>query len=376
MPQKHRILFWQESFLPRIGGVEVLAPKLLSGLRRRGYEFTVVTRNDLVDQPTEMDCEGTAVHCYPFGKAYMRGNLEQLLQMRRHIAQLKRRFAPKLVHINLFGPSALFHYDTASVDRAPVLVTIHNKESAMLQHSCATDGLFRKALRSAQWVTCVSTAVLNHWRQMAPEISSYSSVIYNGYAAADLVPTPLPLEPPRLLCLGRLSREKGFDLALTAFASIVGRFPEARLVIAGDGPERGALEKQAARLNLARAVEWLGWIAPQNVAQLLTTVTMILLPSRYEGLPSASVEAALMGRPVVAARVGGIPEIVVHEQTGLLVPPEQPNALAQAIELLLDHPQNAIALGAAARQRAQELFSFERYLTGYEALYTDLIHSK
>jgi len=170
--------------------------------------------------------------------------------------------------------------------------------------------------------------------------------------------------------------KQGFDLALTAFASIVGRFPEARLVIAGDGPERGALEKQAARLNLARAVEWLGWIAPQNVAQLLTTVTMILLPSRYEGLPSASVEAALMGRPVVAARVGGIPEIVVHEQTGLLVPPEQPNALAQAIELLLDHPQNAIALGAAARQRAQELFSFERYLTGYEALYTDLIHSK
>ena len=327
MAAKKRVLFWQETFLPHIGGVEVLAPKLLSGLRERGYEFIVITRDDHVDRPTETDCDGIPVHRYPFATAYMGGNLEQLVRMRSQIAQLKRRFAPDLIHINLFGPSALFHYDTASVDGAPVLLTLHNQESAMLQHSCSADGLFRKALRGAQWVACVSAAVLDHWRQMAPEISSYSSVVYNGFAAPDLAPPSLPLEMPRLLCLGRLSQEKGFDLALKAFASIVGCFPNARLVIAGDGPERGALEQQGARLNLAHAVDWLGWVNPQNVARLLRTITLVLIPSRHEGFPSVAVEAALMGRPVVATNVGGLAEIVLHGDTGLLVPAEDSEAL-------------------------------------------------
>lgn len=375
MATKKRVLFWQETFLPNIGGVEVLAPKLLSGLRQRGYEFTVVTRDDHLDQHTESDCDGIPVHRYPITTAYMGGNLEQLLQMRSQVARLKRTFAPDLVHLNLFGPSALFHYDTASVHRAPVLLTLHSTKNTMLQHSCAANGLFRKALRSAQWVACVSAAVLDHWRQMAPEISSYSSVIYNGFAAPDLAPGPLPLEPPRLLCLGRLSREKGFDLALSAFASILGRFPQARLVMAGDGPERGALEKQAAQLNLTHAVEWLGWIAPENVAGLLTTVTMILLPSRYEGLPSVAVEAALMGRPVVATKVGGLAEVVRHGSTGLLVPVEDSAALARSIEYLLNHPQKAASFGNAARPRAQEQFAFDQYIARYHALYQQLFAS-
>jgi glycogen(starch) synthase len=293
--------------------------------------------------------------------------------MRSQIAQLKRRFAPNLVHINLFGPSALFHYDTASVDRAPVLLTLHNQESAMLQRSCAADGLFRTALRDAQWVACVSAAVLSHWRQTAPEISSYSSILYNGFAAPTSPLEPLPFDSPLVLCLGRLSPEKGFDLAVAAFAAVAARFPEARLVIAGDGPERAALERQAARLNLHHAVEWRGWIAPEDVTQLLRTTTMVLLPSRHEGLPSVAVEAALMGRPVIGTRVGGIPEIILDGETGLLIPPEQPDSLAQAIQLLLNDPQRAAALGNAARNRAQNIFSFDHYLASYDALYTNLI---
>ena len=368
-----RVLFWQESFLPLIGGVEVLAPHLLAGLRERGYEFTVVTRDDNVDRPVETSWDGIPVHRCPLVTAFMAGNIENLTRTRSHIARLKRSFAPHLVHMNLFGPSALIHHDTVRAHSAPLLITLHATDNAMLLHSCSKEGLFGITLRSAQWVNCVSSAVLTYWRHRVPEICSYSSVLYNGFKPSDLAIEPAPTQPPSLLCLGRLSAEKGLDVAIAALASIAARFPAARLVIAGDGPERAALESQVKRLNLTRAIEFKGWVSPKRVTALIDAATAIVLPSRSEGLPSVAVEAALRARPVVATRVGGIPEIVVHDQTGLLVDADDASALAQTIAQLLDQPQQALALGRAARERAMKMFGFERYVSDYDILYKKLI---
>jgi len=97
------------------------------------------------------------------------------------------------------------------------------------------------------------------------------------------------------------------------------------------------------------------------------------VPSRYEGLPTVALEAGLMARPVVATRVGGVPEIVVEQETGLLVDPGDWRALAEAIEFLLTEPKTATEFGQAARRRIQTLFSFERYIDAYDALYRKLI---
>src|SRR5206468_1041812 len=109
-------------------------------------------------------------------------------------------------------------------------------------------------------------------------------------------------------CLGRLIPAKGFDLAITAFSLLVERFPNARLVIAGDGPARSTLEAQVASLKIRNTVEFTGWIAPDQVPDLINTATMVLMPSRREGLPLVGIEAALMRRPLIATRVGGLPE--------------------------------------------------------------------
>src|SRR5207244_1285250 len=164
----------------------------------------------------------------------------------------------------------------------------------------------------------------------------------------------------------------GFDIAVTAFASLVRRFPGARLVIAGDGPERTKLEQQISELGLAHRVELAGAVTPCEVPALLNTITAVLLPSRQESFGLVALEAALMARPVVATRVGGLPEVVVHEQTGLLVKPEVPEALAAGLTYLLAHPHTAVHMGQAARQRAQDRFSFERYVADYDALYGEL----
>jgi glycogen(starch) synthase len=173
--------------------------------------------------------------------------------------------------------------------------------------------------------------------------------------------------------LGRLVPNKGFDLTLRALAAIIGRFPQVRLIIGGDGPERPALEQLTAELSLEHVVDFVGWVAPEQVPMLMNAATVIVVPSRgWEALPYVALEAAMMGRPVVATRDGGLPEAVVHNKTGLIVAKEDSRALAEAISFLLEYPAAAQAMGHAARRRAQEVFSLESCINGYEALYRKL----
>ncbi len=370
-----RILFWQELFWPHIGGVEVLATKLLLALRQRGYEITVVTRQDRLDLPKEAQYHGIQVYRYPFPwTAFAKGDLDQLIETRQQVVRLKRAFRPDLVHMNCFGPSFLFYHDTINGHTAPLLATLHTTpQSVMPQQAFGQDGLFRRTLRTASWISCVSAAVLAEARELAPEITSCSSVIYNGIDVPNLPLQSLPFDAPQLLCLGRLIADKGFDLALKAFASIVDRFPRARLVIAGDGPARSFLENQVAELGLRHSVEFVGWVPPEKVPSLLNAATVVIMPSHREGLPSVALEAALMARPVVATRVGGLPEVVLHQKTGLLIDDKDQEALAEAMLFLLNHPDTATAFGAAASRRVREVFSFERYVDAYDALYKKLI---
>jgi glycogen(starch) synthase len=172
-----------------------------------------------------------------------------------------------------------------------------------------------------------------------------------------------------LLVLGRLIRDKGVDLAISAFAAIADRFPELRMVIGGDGPERTSLEVHAASMGVADRIEFLGWGSPEEVPALLNSATIVVMPSHREGLPSVALEAALMARPVVATQVGGVPEVVADRKTGLLVPPGNELALTLALRHLLDRPDTAARLGEAARARAQLIFGFTKYVDTYEALY-------
>ncbi len=365
-----RILFWSETFWPRVGGVENLAARLLPALRARGHEFVVVTWEN-TKIPDEILYLGIPVYRFPFFSGGQQDGLSPMIEYRRQVTKLKRDFAPELVHINSYGPSVLFHLNTTSVHHAPALVTLHQM---LPDDPVGHDTLLGDLLRNADWVTACSTAVLVHTRQLVSEIIPRSSLICNALEVPTFHPQPLSFDPPRLLFLGRLVAEKGSDLALTAFAAIFDRFPTARLVIAGDGPERGKLERQTIELGLISSVEFVGSVPPEKVPHLINEATLVVIPSRLEGFGLVALEAALMARPVVATRVGGLPEVVVHERTGFLIESENSAALAQAITGLLEQPERARQMGQAARRRAKEVFSWERYVNAYDALYQQLIH--
>jgi len=364
-----RILFWSETFWPRIGGVENLAARLLPALRRRGHEFVVVTW-DNTKVPHETRYQGIPVYRFPFFSAG-HDSLGSMIENRREVARLKQRFAPDLVHINSYGRSVLFHLNTTSAQPAPVLVTLHQ---ALPDEPVAHDSLLGHLLRTADWITTCSNAVLAHARELVPEIISSSSVILNGIEITALEPRPIPLDPPRILCLGRLVPEKGFDLALAAFATIRDRFPGLHLIIAGDGPERVRLEQQVVELGLNGVVEFKGWVAPESVPVLMNTATIVVMPSRWqEPFGLVALEAALMARPIVATRVGGLPEVVANERTGLLVEPEDSQALARAITFLLEHLETAKQMGLTARDRAQKELNWQKHVDAYDALYRKLM---
>ena len=205
-----------------------------------------------------------------------------------------------------------------------------------------------------------------------PALRGKTAVILNALPMPKPRPTELPFARPVLLCLGRLVWDKGFDLAIRAFALLRDRGIVAKLVVAGDGSERSNLEALAGDLRVADGIEFIGWVAPDRVADLINTATLMLMPSRWpEPFGLVALQAAQMGRPTIAAAVGGLPEIVEHGRTGLLVAADSEHGLADAVQELLANPRWARRLGDHARQRAREKFDFAAFVDDYERVYAE-----
>lgn len=305
---------------------------------------------------------------FPFWQALSAGRLEDIVALRRAIEALGRGFAADLVHMNGVGPSTLFHRWSGWVRRTPLLLALHSSNTL----SSVATTLVRQTLESADWVAACSRSLLDAARTAAPAIAARASVVYNGVDVPELAPAAFPTEL-RVLCLGQLAPHKGFDLMVRALPSLLQRFPNLRLILAGEGPSRSDLEQLAVRQRLGGAIEFTGAVSHLDVPRLVNAATVVAVPSRRESFGLVAVEAALMARPVVAARVGGLPEVVAHGETGLLVEPESSTDLASAIGALLASPPAARRLGAEARRRALHRFGVGRQADAYENLYRRVV---
>ncbi|HXY95298.1 MAG TPA: glycosyltransferase family 4 protein [Acidimicrobiia bacterium] len=366
---KLRVLYWPRVFWPQIGGVERIAADFLPAMRQRGYEFAVITSHSSLPMPDEYEFQGAPVYRFHFWEALVERDPSRIFQIAERIAAIKRDFEPDLVHVNYWEPSLYFQHRTATAAPTPLLVSFRGPPP---ESGDTAETVFGRTMHTATWVTAVSTSVLQAVRAHVPEVTSRSSVIHNGIDLPPLQPTPLSFQPPRLLCIGRLVPEKGFDLALRALALLVRAFPSLRLTIAGDGPERPVLETLARELGVNAAVRFLGWVPPEQVPSLMNEATLVLVPSRWEGLPGVAIQASQMARPIVATDVWGIPEIVIDGVTGLLTESEDVPGLARGVDFLLRHPEEAAAFGKSARRHVEVAFNWQRYLDAHDSLYRTL----
>jgi glycosyltransferase involved in cell wall biosynthesis len=164
--------------------------------------------------------------------------------------------------------------------------------------------------------------------------------------------------------VGRLSKEKGFDILLKAFKIVFNHLANAVLILAGDGMERERLQSLAGSLRLGEVVRFLGEIP--NGAQLISGLHLLVLSSLSEGMPNVVLEAFAYKTPVVATAVGGVPELVIDGETGWLVPPRDPHALAEAILDALSNPEEARRRAENAYKHLLEHFTVEKQVDKWE----------
>lgn len=366
-----RLLIWTEGFWPRIGGVEVYLKQFVKAIQPLGYEVAVITPQ-IEDYKAEETVEGARVHRLPFYDVLFSKDPESYFALRKRVEKIKSDFKPDLIHVILFGPSVMLHIETNKRAPVPTVVAIHSDLTR-------TDGLGKIAHRTldqADEVVSVSAATLGDLQSMFPQICDKSSYIHNGLVTDGIHPTPLPDGKAELLCIGRLVDLKGFDLALEALARVRKDHPAAHLTIAGDGDERAALEEQAASLGLQDAVTFAGWVTPQQVYELIGKSTAILIPSRCrETFSLVAVEAALMGRPVIATRAGGLEEVVIDGETGFLVEMEDVDGFTREIKKIVSDPMLAKQMGARALASANERFSIEANAASYDSLYRKVVEA-
>jgi glycosyltransferase involved in cell wall biosynthesis len=275
------------------------------------------------------------------------------------LVALLRLERPRIVHTHLLHAD-VYGLPAALLARVPLRVSSkHGFNEFRERRSIA---LVDRALgRLAQRQVAISAGLARYLERTEGFAPGSFTVVHYGMAAGP-EPPPAPLAP-RLVAIGRLIPIKGFDVLLRAFALARAEVPELTLELAGDGPLRDELRPPEGATLLGR-------VSP--VGPLLESASVVVVPSRGEGFGMVALEAMERGRAVIASDVGGLPELVVPGETGLVAPPEDAEALARAIVELARDPERARRYGAAGRARMLAEFDEDSAAAGLEAVYRAL----
>ena len=306
---------------------------------RRGDEVHVISF-----RPAAI--EGVRVHHIEGGEPV--GKARYLIHARR-IKRLVESLEPDLVHaLHLTS----YGFLAALSGVRPLVVSVWGTDVLEAPRLTPFHGwLTRFALARADAITAAGLHLATETTRYAPRATPVRVVPY-GVDLERFTPCRRRATTKHIVIgsAARLSPEKGVRYLIEAFADLRHRYGEAvSLRIAGEGPERPAIEALIRRLGLEGAVELTGWLEHEEMPAFLHNLDVFVLPSLYEGFGVAAVEAAAVGLPVVASNVHGIPDVVRNGATGLLVAPKDTAALAAAIGRLIDEPSLRRTLGRAGR---------------------------
>lgn len=302
--------------------------------------------------------------------------LRFLSAFRRAVRTRVAEFKPDVLHVHWWFPGGLTIWPWAGLPAAlPVVITSHGTDLFLLDRLRFARPLARRVFARAAQVTVISTPLI-------PRVQAL------GVPAERVTVVPMPLDAatftrgdgPRdgdlLLFVGRLIERKGAEFAIRAVAELrQERKRKLRLLVVGDGPQRVALERLAGTLGVRAAVAFAGTLPPAEVAPLYRRATALLFPAvtdwkgEQEGFGMVLVEAMRSGLPIVATRSGGILDVISDGETGLLVPERDPKALADAVDRLLDRPEEARQLAAAAQEDMSRRFAPERIARVFDEVY-------
>jgi len=359
------------------GGAERVTVSFLRYLAGTGGEVVACTVTSRRDGPLAEELARAGVARHDLGARRIADPLALL-----RLIRLLRRERFSLVHAH--GPEACMLAGIAcSLTRVPLVITRHVLYEATTNwrlRQLARMTLF--AARRAAAVVAVSNAVARRLEEAGASRPGAVHVIPNGVELGrfndpslsprrEEIRRALGLEPnDSLVLLPAVLREgKGHEVLIEALPEIKARVPRTRVAFAGGGELEGALRARARRHG--DAVMFLG--QREDMPELLAACDLVVLPSMAEALPTALIEAAAAGRPAVATRVGGTPEVVEDGETGLLVPPDDSAALAAAVVTVLTDREKARSFGEAGRRRALSMFSIRSQVERTVAVWSQVL---
>ena len=240
--------------------------------------------------------------------------------------------------------------------------------------------LVRKVQRDiASVIVCPAKAMVDDCVSFYGCAREKTRVIPNGVDLEflEVMKAEVPFHPwasesgPLVVAAGRLCHQKGFDLLLGAFGRIACEFPAARLIILGKGEERDALRALADSLGISARVDFPGWFP--NPHSVISRASVFVLSSRYEGFPNALLEAMACGTPVVSTDCPSGPREILEDEAGLLVPAEDPVAMAEALRTLLSDPLLRERVGRRGKARVEERYSLGTMVSAYERLFEEVV---
>lgn len=363
-----RILYFLNTLVR--GGVEEHVLTLANGLDRRRFEVSLACPGCLLELLKPDLAADVAVHDI---------DIQRWSDLRsiRHLASIVRKSAPDVLHSHLFYAS-MFGSTIGKLAGVPTTIETYHVPEVWRTGWLKKSGLIDRGFAGfVDHFIAVSHAVGAHLERVKKVPAQKITVIWNGrdlsaYTGVGRGGFSIPDAGSKAVVgvVGRLEPQKGHAHLIRAMPAIVRQFPDVLFAFLGDGRLRAALEEQCRSAGIADAVRFLGY--DKDVAGFLNSIDIFVLPSLYEGLPLAVIEASAAGLPIVATAVDGTPEVVVDGETGLLVPAGDPDALVGPILSLLKDPARGERLGRAAARRARENFGLSSQIRATEEIYARL----
>ncbi len=394
---KHlRVYLVPETFFPLVGGSEKQALSQCQYLRTRGIEATIMTMHFQRASPAFEVLDGIPVVRVAGTILAWHDRLPALLRRCCYLLALfvlgwrlwRARSMYDLVHVFQFSLFMLPALAACRLAHKPLVVAMRCDEPPLKEerHGRSWAGLAGLARLGTPALRLINHQ-LRQVRACIVVLSTHMRASLERYGLGDneirLIPngvdltafSPCPEQEADALtvvCAAQFRYQKGLDVLLSAWNFLIEQIPEARLILVGDGPLRRPLQRLAADLGISASVEFAGQCT--DVAQQYRRGRIAVLPSRWEGMPNALLEAMACGRACIATRVSGSADILYQEEQGLLVEPEDSHGLAAALWLLLSEPGMVQRYGQAARQHIEQHYAFPYLMEKHIEMYRELCH--
>jgi glycosyltransferase involved in cell wall biosynthesis len=360
-------------FYPEVGGMEVHMLNLARGFTKLGHEVEVITSNSLKSDKIEFYDEILIIRTPFFGKSLLGWVLTTIFSL---VVFLRRSKKASIIHghdIASILPGVL----AKIIKKKPFILTLHSSHFIKVSNKFLFKQFLKWGIKKADYVFAASVEIKNIAKALVSDkrVEALTNPVDTELFSPEKKPTIEKKEDEYLLvCPRRLVEKNGVHFLIEAMPEIVSK-RKIKLVVAGDGPLRGSMERRLKELDIRDKVVLLGSVPNEEMPGVLISADLIVIPSLMEATSIAALESMSCGKAIAASRVGGLPEII-DEKVGFLMEPGNPKDIAEKIDIALKDTDLLEKKGNLARKKVVENWSAKQLVNEHFQIYKNIVEHK